>query len=83
MDTSDSQGITTLPFTGVWGTGPGEVYAVGDGAESGKIDRFDGVAWTRAFNLSGLVDMWPEAIWGTSTGDVWVVGYEGIICGRR
>jgi hypothetical protein len=83
VDTSDLYGDITFPFTDVWGTGPGEVYAVGDEDEGGKIDRFDGVAWTRDFHLMELGDMWPEAVWGTSTSEVWVVGSEGIVCGTR
>jgi hypothetical protein len=52
----------------VYGFGPTDLYAVGDG---GLILHYDGVSWERA--ESGT-DLTLYGVWGASGGDVWIVG---------
>lgn len=58
---------------GVWGSGPDDVWAVGDG---GTLMHWDGAAW-------GRVDLGTTAslvgIWGFAKDDVWIGGYEGTL----
>lgn len=69
----DSQ--STVVLEGIWGSGPGDVWAVGDkgtirhyaaGASRWSIEKSDATAWL-------------HAVWGTSASDVWAVGDEGTI----
>lgn len=59
-----------LPFK-VWGSGPGDVWVVGDG---GMVLHHDGTAWTATTTPTSerLI-----AVWGSSARDVYAVGGAG------
>ena len=63
---------TTESLHGVWGSGPKDVWVVGD---AGTILHFDGATWTKAtaaFPLGKKPDL--RGVWGSGPNDVWVVG---------
>jgi len=63
-------------LSGVWGTGPGDVYAVGyregdPGAQTVVILHWDGGAWTLLpVGYGGQL----EAVWGSGPSNIWAVG---------
>jgi hypothetical protein len=62
-------------LSAVWGSGPGDVWAVGDAAAA---LHWDGRSWTAVpfgFELVGSLD----AIWGSGPRDVFAVGGGGVI----
>lgn len=68
---------TREPLIGVWGSGPGDVWAVGQNfgrneAHSRRpVLHWDGNAWVpRATGAAG----WYAGIWGDGSGAVWAVG---------
>ncbi len=63
---------TTGNLNSVWGTGPTNVYAVGDGLswQSGVLLRYDGKTWTIA--KSNVLAY--KSVWGSSPTDVYVAG---------
>jgi len=63
----------TWRLYGVWGTGPNNVYAVG---EYGKIRHYDGSSWS--WVSSGTTDV-LRAVWGSGPNDVFAVGDHGTI----
>jgi hypothetical protein len=60
---------------GVWGSGPKDVWAVGD---NNNILHWDGEAWSSS--LSGT-NGYLKAVWGSSATDVWAVGASYISIG--
>jgi hypothetical protein len=58
---------TTAKLSAIWGSGPGDVWAVGDG---GTIVRWNGQAWSPV--ASGTTDA-LLGIWGSGPDDVWAV----------
>ncbi len=52
----------------VFGFGPGDVYAVGEG---GGVLQYDGSTWTR-LDPGTDQDLW--GVWGRSPSDIWIVG---------
>src|SRR5256885_16145358 len=66
-----SQSGTTQYLFGLWGSGPSDVFAVGD-----LILHFNGTGWTA---LSGAPNEAWRAVWGTAANDVWVVGLGGAL----
>ena len=67
---------TSTFMAGVWGTGPTNVFAVGD---KGTLQRFDGLQWNTEAIGTGLP--FPD-IWGTSATNVFIVGSNGMILHR-
>jgi hypothetical protein len=68
-------------FLGVWGSGPGDVWAVGNQhtpvtKSVGATDHWDGTAWS-AFP-SGTANT-LNAVWGSGASDAWAVGDHGAI----
>jgi hypothetical protein len=68
-------------FYGVWGTGPGDVWAVGNHQtattpSTGAIEHWDGATWS-AIPIGAAYTL--KAVWGTGTRDVWAVGERGTI----
>lgn len=64
-------------ITGLWVSGPGDVWVVGDRVEIGVILRGDGANW-RTIDLGvGLFVPQLRAIWGSSTRDIWVADALG------
>lgn len=65
----------SLHLTAVFGSGPLDVYALGDDSTGnvGILRHYDGSAWSSLFagSYSGQ-DL--SAIWGTTTGEMWAVG---------
>ena len=57
-------------LAGVWGTAPGDIFAVG---YPGTILHYDGAEWSemRGGPLEAL-----EGVWGSSSRDVYAVGYD-------
>jgi hypothetical protein len=58
---------------GLGGTGPGDVWAVG---EHGTVLHFDGAAWTRHPADTGAS---LHAVWARAADDVWFVGAAGTV----
>lgn len=67
------QSGTTRNLTGVWGSSPTDVFAIGG---NGTILHFDGRHWTR-MSVPGEPDL--ISIWGSSGRDVHAVGDRGVI----
>jgi hypothetical protein len=76
----DPPHVTQTPFPepapafrlmSVWGTGPQDVFAVG---QPGVILHYDG-AWT----LDSVPDTTLTAVWGASSSDVYACGHNGAI----
>jgi hypothetical protein len=72
-------------FHGVWGTGPDDVWVVGETAgewdedgdnyyPSSLIVHYDGQAWVPNRYVRGIV----EGVWGSAPNDVWAVGWSQI-----
>jgi len=55
----------------IWGSAPGDVWAVGD---LGGISHWDGTGWTQS--TYGALPFFPflNKVHGSSAGDVWVAG---------
>jgi hypothetical protein len=58
---------------GAWGSGPSDIWAVGDG---GATQHWNGSAWTSV--ASGTTRS-LRGVWGSGPDDVWAVGYGGTI----
>ncbi len=64
----------TGALSGVWGSGPGDVFVVGGSIDQGEIYHYDGSQWSTM-----SVPPVPLLIWvfGFSSSDVYAVGLEG------
>ncbi len=83
----DTMGVFQSALSGVWGSSPTNVYAVGRIARSDSVDynitRFDGQSWKPFYIPFGA----PPAvgspqlfgIHGFSFNDIWVVGVGGVV----
>lgn len=77
--------VTNNELIAIWGTSPGNLYAVGDG----RLVHYDGATWTdiptglsTAFNVDRLQGIWGDSAANSAPGaqpDVWMVGYHGRI----
>ncbi len=73
---------TILPWWGVWGAAPDDVWAVGgDGFNRDPIAcHWDGADWTRLELPEPSIESHAlYKVWGTATDNVWAVGDEGLI----
>jgi photosystem II stability/assembly factor-like uncharacterized protein len=68
---------TTEWLTGVWGSGPNDVWVVGD---EGTILRWNGSTWMPS--SSGTRER-LSAVWGSGPNDVWIAGDYGTVLRRR
>jgi hypothetical protein len=68
------EGVGNAAITGVWGSGPDRVYAVGI---HGRLMRYDGVEWRSLTGSIEIRDLW--GVWGTSAEEVLVVGLNGMV----
>src|SRR5205085_2076630 len=59
--------------SGVWGSGAGDVWAVGD---RGLLLHWDGLDWKTA---SPGTSRDLKKVWGSSANDVWIGGNDGVI----
>src|SRR5207249_3521080 len=60
-----------LALRGVWGSGPGDAWAVG----AGTIVHWNGKAWPYiAWPHSGDSNSVLYGVWGSAASDVWAVG---------
>lgn len=68
----DASGVGAL--SGVWGSGPGDVFMVGGKPDQGEVYHWDGSTW-RAMEVPNV----PLLVWvyGFGPGDVWAVGVGG------
>ena len=71
----DGRGWTTFDagasaLSGLWGSGPRDVWAVGAGA---TVVHFDGAAWS-PFAAPAAAGADLAAVWGSGPHDVWAVG---------
>ena len=57
---------------GVWGSGPNDVFTVGDG---GVILHFDGVRWSP---MESGTTARLQSVWGSGPSDVFAVGWNGV-----
>ena len=64
---------TTKNLYGVWGTGPNDVFAVGD---SGTVLHYNGIAWN---TMTSSVTTVLYGIWGSSFDNVFAIGASGKI----
>lgn len=64
-------------FLGVWGSGPDDVFVVG---QPGLIFHWDGTRWSQ--EASGT-EVALTDVWGDGTGTVYVTGHEGVILRRQ
>lgn len=64
-------------MSGVWGTGPDDVWVVGGSPDAAAIFHHDGTDWTEEAVPAGV----PLLVWvyGFASDDVWSVGTEGKI----
>ncbi|QRK11393.1 hypothetical protein JQX13_15750 [Archangium violaceum] len=67
-------GVGTL--NAVWGSGPRDVWAVG---ESGFIVHWDGEQWAQETRVPADFTFTLNDVWGSSAQDVWAVGAAGVI----
>ncbi|AUX44742.1 uncharacterized protein SOCE26_062100 [Sorangium cellulosum] len=65
---------TSETLRGVWGTGPGDVFAVG---ASDTIVHYDGQSWKRVPSSDTLENL--AGVWGSGPGAVFAVGWSGTI----
>ncbi|HET7229495.1 MAG TPA: hypothetical protein VFJ16_05800 [Longimicrobium sp.] len=68
-------------LSGVWGTGPANVYAVGYsegqmGGQSGTVLHWDGAAWTQ-IAVSGAYML--ESVWGSGPSDIYAGGPQAVL----
>jgi hypothetical protein len=60
-------------ITGIWGSDPTDVWAVGYG---GLIVHYDGSKWSM---VPSGVDAGLDGVWGSASDNVWAVGTAGTI----
>lgn len=64
-------------FLGVWGTGPDDVYVVG---QPGLIFHWNGAAWSQQESGTSVA---LTDVWGDGAGTVYVTGHDGVILRRQ
>ena len=70
----DGNGFVADSFSAVWGSGPDDIYAVG---ENGRVERnSSGTTWSRE-RIGSSNSLW--GVWGSAAGDVYAVGDSGTI----
>ena len=83
-DDEDTGNVTQIPFPdpdetnwilSIWGTGPNDVYMVGN---PGFVLHWDGTEWTR----TDLTDETLTTIWGDGEGQIYICGHAGLIYRR-
>jgi hypothetical protein len=57
----------------VWGTGPADIFAVGD---DGAILRYDGVRW---YTMASPTDRMLRTVWGIGPTEVYAAGEDGVL----
>jgi hypothetical protein len=81
----DESGVTFPPrpepepenwFYAIWGTGPSNVYVVG---QPGLVLHYDGANWTKVEAVAQLTQQPLIDIWGTGPNDIYVCGHDGTI----
>jgi hypothetical protein len=64
---------TTVELHSVWGTGPGDAWAVGD---TGTILHWDGGAWNPSNSGTSNALL---GVWGCGVNQLWTVGRGGTV----
>jgi hypothetical protein len=61
-----------LSITGIWGSGPDDVWLSND-----VIDHWNGAAWSPYLDTGGtLAGLSPGGVWGSSADDVWMMSLD-------
>jgi len=70
--------FSNVALLDIWGSSPGDLYAVGSGTLrfDGQIFHYNGTTWNKV--SSGIFDR-LRAVWGTSSNNVYAVGDSEII----
>jgi hypothetical protein len=67
-------------FYAVWGSGPSDVWAVGNiisgNALAASIFHYDGSAWKSSLVETSMQDF--SGVWGSGPTDVWAAGFGGL-----
>lgn len=63
-------------LTGVWGSGPDDVFVVGGAGEDGEIYRFDGTTWA---GMAIPIRAPLQGVFGFASNDVFAVGDGGTV----
>ncbi len=61
-------------LSGIWGSGPDDVFAVGGDAERGTVTHYDGAGWTTGEIPGASLLVW---VYGFGPGEVYTVGVDG------
>jgi len=64
---------TSFLLRSVWGSGPNDVFAVG---EAGTVLRYDGTRW---YAMPNPTTKALRAVWGTGPTDVYASGEDGVL----
>ena len=68
----DAQVAASMYVAGMWGTGPDDVWAVGEGASRGIAVHWDGTRWSAVTSVSSADNMAFKSVWSSSPNDVWI-----------
>ena len=67
-----SRGDTVYPLTGIWGSAPDDVWAVGN---QGTIIHWNGTEWQK---VDAGITTRITAIWGTTQSEIYIVPISGV-----
>jgi hypothetical protein len=65
-------------FSGVWGSGSNDVWAVGSRNLVSEALHWDGTAWSPV-PTTEQYESFFAAVWGSGPSDVWAVGFGAIL----
>ncbi|MBN1983035.1 MAG: hypothetical protein JW795_15995 [Chitinivibrionales bacterium] len=79
---ADGNGANSGSAGGIWGTGPNDVYVIGQlggmvNPNSGRVYHFNGANWQRITDFGDIYG--PTAISGSGPDDVWIALFNGQI----
>ncbi len=69
----DGKAVNYNGLSGLWGSGPHDVWAVGT---NGTVLHWDGMAW--AYDEAGTDDV-LGGVWGTGPDNVWIAGAHSVL----
>ena len=65
--------LQSTGLTGVWGSGPTDVYAVG----GATVTHWNGSVWSQTDRAIGGYEVGAQAVWGSGPSDLFVAGGSG------